>query len=130
MVREDFRTVLSADRFDFLLKLSDWFYGGLSSDSHLSWPGLRRRAWYFHCQDPDERRSGMARFVSENLMKAMLALFVFFSEIVHGMGYDDLRHDVVTGWAVFCPVHIDAKAVYDLRYATLFEKKPNSKGHG
>ncbi len=72
----------------------------------------------------------MARFVSENLMKAMLALFVFFSEIVHGMGYDDLRHDVVTGWAVFCPVHIDAKAVYDLRYATLFEKKPNSKGHG
>src|SRR5262249_15099965 len=58
----ELRPPLDKTTSDFLEFLHDRYYGKFSNASHLSWRGMRDRAWYFHGR-PSKRKAEMEKFI-------------------------------------------------------------------
>jgi hypothetical protein len=77
----------------YLRYLDDWFYRELSQDSHLSWPGLTRRAAFLlipHPQDEDYAR--LSKQKSNVLVTTIIMLLATLSEIEGALHFGFSEH--------------------------------------
>jgi len=114
-MRRDKQT--SAARIDLMNYLDDWYYGDLSSESHLSLPGLVMRSMALDPdQDPDECAWRLDKQRSDNVLRATVLALAFVSEIEI-----ECRFGLVTRlkyvWTVLAGYFGLAKELYDTWYA-------------
>jgi len=112
MVRD---TRTSQTRTDYLRYLNDWFYRELSSDSHLSWPGLARRSMHFLNKDQEQRDRDLDKFRSDCLAVTITLVLAILSEIQVELGYD-LAQRLKYLWGVLRPGFLMTRELYEFRY--------------
>ena len=108
----------SQTRKDYLIYLNDWFYKELSSDSHLSWPGLARRSMHFLNKDRDQRDRDLEKFRSDCLTVTIALLLAVLSEIQIELGYD-LSERLKYIWGILKPGFLMVRELYEYRYQGL-----------
>jgi hypothetical protein len=104
----------SQERREFVAFLNDWFYKGLSQDSHLSLPGLMRRS-AFSGDDPKPRTAVMEKLRSDGVFTTVSLVLAMISEIASEFPFE-LEDRALYLWHVLNPVWGDAKELYDRRY--------------
>jgi len=107
----------SPDRLALMRFLNDWYYGGLSSESHLSLSGLvTRSAPLIPGHDPDELEWRMDKQRSDNFLVATFVALAFASEIEIECRFgssDRLKYV----WTVLAGYAKGAKTLYDKWYS-------------
>ncbi len=111
-------TETSKPRRDYLAYLNDWFYKELSSESHLSWPGLAKRSMHLLNKDRDDHDTVLDKFRSDCFTMSIALLLAFLSEIQIELGYD-LSERLKYIWHVLNPGFNMVRELYDYRYANL-----------
>lgn len=104
----------------FLAYMNDWFYRELSQDSHVSWPGLSRRAAYLLIDRPtDVDRENLAKQKSDSLLTAIIILAALLSEIECALhfGFGERLKYV---WSVINTLSSASREIFDMRYRDRF----------
>ena len=107
----------SPDRLALMQFLNDWYYGQLSSESHLSLPGLVMRSTaLIPGHDPDELAWRMDKLRSDNFFVATFMALAYASEIEIEcrFGISDRLKYV---WTVLAGYTKGAKTLYDKWYS-------------
>lgn len=104
-------TSLAPDRKAFLEFMEDWFYRALSSDSHLSMPGLARRAIPIL-----EGHASLDDYRSECVFVAATLSLALLSEVQMTMRWPDLTPRFEYLWTILAEHWPDARNVYERRY--------------
>ncbi len=108
----------SSDRLARMRYLNDWFYGQLSSESHLSLPGLvMRSSPLIPGHDPDELAWQMDKVRSDNFFVATFMALAFASEIEIECRFG-LSDRLKYVWTVLAGYAYGAKTLYDKWYST------------
>jgi hypothetical protein len=102
-------------RTDYLAYLNDWFYKELSSDSHLSWPGLARRSMHFLNKDREQRDRNLDKFRSDCFTVTVALVLAVLSEIQIELQYD-LAERLKYIWGVLKPGFLMVRELYEYRY--------------
>jgi hypothetical protein len=107
----------SAARVDLMNYLNDWYYGDLSSESHLSLSGLVMRSMALDPdQDPEERAWRLNKQRSDNTLKATVLALAFASEIEIECRFG-LAQRLKYVWTVLAGYFDLAKELYDPWYS-------------
>jgi hypothetical protein len=104
-------------RTKFLLFLKGWFYGRLSGDSHLNFPGLVRRGW-FYAEPEDESRNTEVMHDNQQSLMAYEALSIqvaLLTEISCQLALDYEKNRLRVIWEKLLFVE-DARQFYEERY--------------
>ncbi len=108
----------AAARINLMTYLDDWYYGGLSSESHLSLPGLVMRSMaLMPDQDPDERAWRLDKQRSDNLLRATIVALAFVSEIEIECHFG-LAERLKYVWTMLNSVFDMSRELYDPWYVT------------
>lgn len=102
-------------RTNYLTYLNDWFYKELSSDSHLSWPGIARRSMHFLNKDHEQRERDLNKFRSDCLIMTVALVLAVLSEIQIELRYD-LAERLKYVWGVLKPAFLMLRELYQYRY--------------
>ena len=105
----------SQARTDYLRYLNDWFYRELSSDSHLSWPGLARRSMHFLNKGREQRDRDLDKFRSDCLAVTIALVLAILSEIQVELEYD-LAQRLKYIWGVLKPGFLMIRELHEYRY--------------
>ena len=108
----------SEDRRDYLRYLNDWFYRTLSADSHLSWPGLARRASHFLDKNEKERINRIQKYKSDCFVTTMVLVLALLSEIEYEFKFGRTGR-LKEVWKTLGDSFLESKELYDIRYANL-----------
>jgi hypothetical protein len=108
----------SQTRTDYLSYLDDWFYKELSSDSHLSWPGLAKRSMHFFNKDREHRDQDLDKFRSDCFTVTVALALAVLSEIQVELGYD-LKERLKYIWGILNPGFLMVRELYEYRYEKL-----------
>jgi hypothetical protein len=108
----------SAARVKLMTYLDDWYYGPLSSESHMSLPGLIMRSSALQPnQDPDELAWRLNKQRSDNLLRATIVSLAFASEIEIECRFD-LAQRLKYVWTMLNSTFDMSKELYDPWYST------------
>jgi len=111
-------TGTSAARVNLMNYLDDWHYGDLSSESHLSLPGLVMRSGALQTdQNPEELTWRLDKQRSDNMLRATVLTVAFASEIEIECRYG-LAERLKYVWTVLNSTFGMAKELYDPWYST------------
>lgn len=105
-------------RTDYLSYLNDWFYRELSADSHLSWPGLARRAMHFLNKNREQQDRDLGKFRSDCFTVTIALVLALLSEIQVELRYD-LQERLKYIWGVLNPGFLMVRELYEYRYERL-----------
>lgn len=104
--------LLSPERRGFLEYLTAWFYREMSSDSHLSLPGLARRS--VPLLEGSSR--GIEKHRSDCVMVTAVLLLCVLSEIQLGAQWPDITPRLEYVWSLLGSVWEQAREIYEMRY--------------
>lgn len=104
---------LSAERKKYLEYLTAWFYREMSSDSHLSLPGLARRSAPLLTGDV----AGLDKHRSDCVMVTAVLLLAVLSEIQIEAQWPDMGPRLQYVWSLVGSVWEQAKELLEMRYA-------------
>lgn len=104
-------------RGDFLRFLNEWFYGNLSGDSHLTFPGLVRRAGFYVRLAAGidlEEHHALAR--SKFLFESLSLYVAILSEISGELRFEHEKTRLRGIWSRLSPAWVDAAEFFARRY--------------
>jgi hypothetical protein len=104
-------------RTDFLLFLKAWFYGRLSGDSHLNFPGLLTRGWFYAEQDDGARDPAVIHHERRSIMafEALSIQVALLTEISCQLALDYERNRLRGIWNKLLFLD-DSRQFYEKRY--------------
>jgi len=104
-------------RQDHLRYLNDWFYRGLSAESHLSLNGFGKRAGFLFAPSPEDRRRVLDESRSDDVFTTITLVVALLSEleIEFRFGLTDRLKYV---WGIIQEYWGEAKDLYTRRYGT------------
>ncbi len=103
----------------FLEYLTAWFYGPLSSATHLSAPGLTTSAAFLLARDHiDDYEPPLAKYRSDQTFIALTLLFAIVSELEIELGLG-LADRLAYLWVVISQYAWGAEDLYTKRYQSL-----------
>jgi hypothetical protein len=104
-------------RYDFLRFLNEWFYGTLSGDSHLTFPGLvRRGGFYAQLADGVDLEELHKRARSNFLFEALSIYVAILSEMSGDLRFEHEKTRLRTIWSRLSPASVDAAEFFARRY--------------
>jgi hypothetical protein len=107
----------AADRVDFLRYLYDWYYREFSQDTHLSWPGLvRRAAPLLERRRTDGTSAYLMKLRSDVFSTSITLLLAMLSELEIETTYG-LAERIRELWNEMLPVSAEAQEIHAMRYA-------------
>ncbi len=109
---------LSKSTGDFLRYLNDWFYRKLSSDSHLSWPGLAKRGSQLAPlldQSYLQHKEHLEKFKSDCIFTTITLILALLSEVEVQCRFG-LHQKIRYIWGIVFQYWEEAKELYDMRY--------------
>lgn len=109
------------DRAKFLRFLTAWFYGRLSGDSHLNFPGLLRRGWFYADQEDESRDREPLHDDKQSLMafEALSIHVALLTEISCQLALDYEKSRLRIIWEKLLPFADDARQIYEARCKAL-----------
>jgi hypothetical protein len=110
------KQVRSSERKVFLQYLSDWFYGPLSSSTHLSAPGLGTSAALLLAREHlDDYEARLEKFKSDQVFMALTLLLAIVSELQIELGLS-LAERLGYLWVIISKYAWGADDLYAKRY--------------
>lgn len=104
-------------RCDFLRFLNEWFYGTLSGDSHLTFPGLERRGgFYARIADGVDLDEHHKRARSLFLLEALGIYVAMLSEMSGELRFEHEKTRLRAIWSRLSPASVDAAEFFARRY--------------
>jgi hypothetical protein len=111
------RNTSDSVRSDFLGFLNEWYYAGLSQDSHMSGPGMLRRGGMLVDGQPKEAQ---LKYRSDCVLASLTLLLVLLSELaVDACESDTLKRRAAYLWGMLLPFWGSAQELWDDRYNLL-----------
>lgn len=107
---------ISQERKQYLIYLNDWFYRSLSSQSHMSWPGLAyRSAALLPKQDQEDRSWRLSKQKSDVFATTAVLVLALASEVEMELRYG-LSERLKYIWGVLSGYYGYARDLYEMRY--------------
>jgi hypothetical protein len=111
------RLATTNDVRSYLRYLDDWFYRELSQDSHLSWPGLTRRAAFLLVARPTEQDfTRLKKQKSDVMVTTIIMLLATLSEIEMASRFG-LAERLKYLWTLISSINSASVEIFDMRYA-------------
>jgi hypothetical protein len=104
-------------RQNHLRYLNDWFYRGLSAESHLSLNGFGKRAGFLLAPSPEDRRRVLDKSRSDDVFTTITLVVALLSEIEIEFRFG-LTDRLKYVWGIIQEYWGEAKDLYTRRYST------------